>query len=84
MKESTYQIGILTVILTVIPIALYIGIALMVFEYRNPLSNKMSLFRHFKAVMTFKTMNVYQLPQTQPSPQSNRAIEQLREEYNEL
>ena len=39
----------------------YCGIAMIVFEYRNPLSNDLAFIRDFKSVMTFKRLPQYQI-----------------------
>lgn len=55
-RDKLYTI--LICFLTVI--ALYVGISSFIFSYRNPLANSASVFRDFKAVMTFEKLTKYQ------------------------
>lgn len=40
----------------------YAGIAFVVFQWRNPLANKMSFYRDFGSVMGFEKLPGYQVP----------------------
>lgn len=40
----------------------YAGIAFTVFQWRNPLANKMSFYRDFGSVMRFEKLSGYQMP----------------------
>lgn len=41
----------------------YLAIAFAVFQWRNPLANKMSFYRDFGSVMRFEKVPGYQMPQ---------------------
>jgi lipoprotein signal peptidase len=41
-------------------VLLYVGIAWMVFQWQNPKSNEMSLYRHFWSVVTLEKLEKYQ------------------------
>jgi hypothetical protein len=47
-------------------VLLYPGIAFKVFEWRNPLANRMAFWRDFGAVMRFEKLAVYQLKDDRP------------------
>lgn len=47
----------------IVPVLAYCVVAFSIFQYNNPLANRMSFFRDFVAVMRFET-----LPQYQPKP----------------
>lgn len=40
----------------------YAGVAFTVFQWRNPLANKMSFYRDFGSVMRFEKLPGYQMP----------------------
>ncbi len=39
---------------------MYVAVAFMVFQWRNPLANRMSIYRDFLAVVRFEKLDCYQ------------------------
>jgi len=57
MNENLYLILMSVTLVAMI----FFSVVITAFEYRNPLSNKMALFRNFKEVVTFQKMDCYQI-----------------------
>lgn len=51
------------IMLGALALAVWIGIAWMVFEWRNPLCNEMAFYRHLPSVLLFKRLPQYQTRQ---------------------
>jgi len=58
MKVKDYiQSGLMVIVMLFL---IYMAIARLTFQYRNPLANEMSLYRNFSDVMTWKKLPEYQ------------------------